>query len=445
MLSRSLFLTGSPPPPTITSFSPASLNNGGGNVTVTGTNFISGATTVTIAGVAATTTVNSLTSLTVAFPSRARGTYTVVVSTPGGSASANFTHTWTPVISYITPSSVYYDYGSGYTIVGGNFSSSAASSVYVSNGGYYGISVASDGQLSFNPGAIGPGSFTAQVVAPDGWSNAVGFSTSYYPAPSISGMSTNRRSNTATPGTSITLSGSNFTGASVSIGGTAVSASVSDTSISFSCPSLAGDGAKTITVTTARSGNQSSSTSVTFYAARAASTSTYTSGGVSYAIPDWCNFVDIVCIGGGAAGDVGGAGYNNGKGGGAGGWGGTTIAASATTLSGSVGAGAPQTPSFGTPQGGGASTCGGVTGSGGVIRAVAAVAGSIGATGQSAGNFSVAGVTYSGGAGGAGGNSSTGSPGGAPGGGGGGGGGVGIGSTIGGAGGRGQVWIRAYQ
>ena len=366
--ARKIFMTGSVPPPAITSFSPTSLANGTGNVTITGTNF-TGAT-VTVGGTASTTTVNSPTSLTVAFPSKGRGTYAVVVTTPGGSASANFTYTVTPFISYITPDSVYYDYSGGYTIVGGRFSSSGAGSVYA-NGGYYGISIANDGQLSFNPGALGVGNYSAQVTASDGWSNAVGFSSVYYPAPSISSVTDSRGGNGVQTGTTITLSGSNFArgATTVSIAGTTVSASVSDTSISFSCPGLGnGEGSKPITVTTTGSNNQSASTSVYYWGLKSATLTTYTSGSGTHSVPGWANFVDVVCMGGG-----GGGGYANvgawGGGGNAGAYGSATInRASAgwpTSYSYTVGVGGlPYGGAAGTTNGG-ASSAAGVTGSGG--------------------------------------------------------------------------------
>lgn len=437
-------MTGSVPPPTITGFSPTSLSNGTGNVTITGTNF-TGATSVTVGGTASTTTVNSPTSLTVAFPSKGRGTYAVVVTTPGGSASANFTYTVTPFISYITPSSVYYDYGSGYTIVGGRFSSSGAGSVYIwQTGGYYGISIANDGQLSFNPGALGAGSYTAAVTAPDGWSNQVGFSSIYYPAPSITSVSDGRGGNGSLTGSTITVGGSGFTGASVSIGGSAVTASVSDTSISFACPNLSTDGSKTITVTTARSGNQSASASVTFWAARSAQTTTYTSGSGSYTPPQWANFLDIVVIGGGGGGGAGGI-LAWGGGGSAGAYGATTrnlLSAGFGARSYSVGGGGLNGGAKGVNQpgdpGAASQADNTIIGSGGA----AGCGFCNGAAGTSTTGFVLAGVTYPGVSGGGFGNSvdAATTPGS-----GGGGGNSGGGPFPGKPGRAGAVYFRAYQ
>lgn len=343
--ARNAFMTPPPGPPTITSLSPTSSNNGGATVTISGTNFVPGATAVRVGGTVVATTVNSRTQLTCSFPGLSRGAKTVEVITASGTATSTYTYTITPYITGISPSTVYFDYGSGYTIYGGNFWGSGAGSVYVwETGGYYGISIASDGQLSFNPGALGVGNYTAQVTAPDGWSNGVGISSIYYPAPSISGVSDGRGGAGSQAGSTITLSGSNFARGttSVSIGGVAVSASISASSISFSCPNLGGDGTRTITVTTSGSGNQSASTSVYFWGARGAELTSYTSGSGTYTMPGWANSVTVTVRGGGGGGGSGSGGLTGawGGGGGAGGAAQTTWSrSSGTSISWSVGGG----------------------------------------------------------------------------------------------------------
>lgn len=416
--ARNAFMTPPPGAPTITSLSPTSSNNGGATVTITGTNFVLGATTVRVGGTNCSITVNSRTQITASFPALSRGAKTVEVITPTGTATSSYTYTITPGISSISPSTVYFDYGSGYTIYGGNFSSSGAGSVYLSNGGYYGISVASDGQLSFNPGALGVGNYTAQVTAPDGWSNGVGISSIYYPAPSISSVSDGRGGAGAQTGSTITLGGSNFANGttSVSIGGTAVSASISASSISFACPNLGGDGARTITVTTSGSGNQSSSTSVYFWGARGAQLTSYASGSGTYTMPGWANSVTVTVRGGGGGGGSGSGGLTGAWGGGGGaGWVSQTTwsRSSGTSISWSVGGGGAgsstatagsaggTTSAAGISAGGGAggcSRCNGAAGAGG-----SAVGPSPAPTGGGAGNSAQPGANP--GSGGGGGNS----------------------------------------
>lgn len=98
--------------PTVTSVSPSSGWTGGGTaVTITGTNFIVGATTVTIGGSAATgVTVAGTTSLTALTPAHAAGAATVSVTTVNGTGSlaSGFTYfvslfTDDPLQAGITP------------------------------------------------------------------------------------------------------------------------------------------------------------------------------------------------------------------------------------------------------------------------------------------------------------------------------------------------------
>ena len=82
-------------PPTITTLS-AIAGVAGSNLTITGTRFIVGATTVTIGGVAATISTATATSITVVVPAGANTTAvarptTVVVTTVNGIASRNYT------------------------------------------------------------------------------------------------------------------------------------------------------------------------------------------------------------------------------------------------------------------------------------------------------------------------------------------------------------------
>jgi hypothetical protein len=91
-------------PPTITTISPNSGSiNGGTAVTITGTNFVAGAT-LTFGGTAATNvTVVSSTSMTATTPAHAAGAVNVVVSESSGSATLTngFTYTTTVGIAFV--------------------------------------------------------------------------------------------------------------------------------------------------------------------------------------------------------------------------------------------------------------------------------------------------------------------------------------------------------
>jgi len=103
---------------------------GGATVTLSGSNFTPDAT-VTFSGTPVSATVNSATSITVTTPARTLGGVSVIVTTPGGSASASYTYAPPPVINSISPASgstaggtditldgSYFLYASGVTIDG---------------------------------------------------------------------------------------------------------------------------------------------------------------------------------------------------------------------------------------------------------------------------------------------------------------------------------------
>ena len=295
-------------PPTISSFNPGSRTAGtSGNVTIAGTNFVSGQTSVTVDGIAVGVSVTSATELTASFPSRSRGTYQVAVTTPGGTATANYSYTLTPTLTSVTPSSVYVNQSYTFTVTGTNFISSGANAVYTDGSGYpyKGITVNSETSLTFVNTYTSTGTFRVDVVAPDGWSNQGSVTVVSVPAPSISGA-TARNGGGALTGSTVTVSGNNFAPGvgttSVSIGGTAVSATVSNTSISFTCPNLSTDGSKTISVTTA---GGTATGSIQFWAARSATVVVNTQSSGSYTPPAWANFMDVVVRGGGGGGGSG--------------------------------------------------------------------------------------------------------------------------------------------
>jgi len=113
------------PPPTITAFTPA-RGPAGQVVTITGTSFFSGVTTVKFAGATATTfTVVNATTISATVPSGA-ATGKITVTTPGGTATsaASFTVISPPTFSAFSPTSG----GSGtpVTLTGKNFTTVTA-------------------------------------------------------------------------------------------------------------------------------------------------------------------------------------------------------------------------------------------------------------------------------------------------------------------------------
>jgi uncharacterized repeat protein (TIGR01451 family) len=123
-----------PPPPTVTAINPGTGPvTGGGSVTITGTNFVIGATAVTIGGNACSSpTVASATSLTCTAPAGTAGTASVVATTAGGSNTANTLYTY--VVRETTPAPV--ATGTG-TVSAQIVSGSAGCSIDTANSGPY--------------------------------------------------------------------------------------------------------------------------------------------------------------------------------------------------------------------------------------------------------------------------------------------------------------------
>ncbi len=119
-------------PPTISSVSPSwGLTVGGTAITIAGTN-LTGATSVTVGGAAATSlVVVSATSITAVTPAGTAGAKNVVVTTPGGTATATnaFTYVSPPTISSVSPSSGALAGGNPITITGTNLTGATSLTV----------------------------------------------------------------------------------------------------------------------------------------------------------------------------------------------------------------------------------------------------------------------------------------------------------------------------
>jgi hypothetical protein len=130
------YVQSSPPPPlpTVTSINPESGSSAGGTpVTITGSGFITGATTVEIGGVAASSVqVISDTELTAVAPANALGAAEVVVADANGASTGGpaFTYVTTsppsqaPTVTSISPESGPSEGGTTVTIIGSGFTPS---------------------------------------------------------------------------------------------------------------------------------------------------------------------------------------------------------------------------------------------------------------------------------------------------------------------------------
>ncbi len=236
--------------PTVTGISPSyGITTGGTSVTITGTNLI-GATSVTIGGAAATgvTVVNS-TTITATTPAGTTGAKNVAVTTIGGTGTGTslFTYIAAPTVSGISPSAGPTAGGTSVTITGTSFT--GATSVTVGGAAATGVTVVNDTTITATTPAGTAGARDVVVTNTVGSGTGTGLFT-YVAAPTVTGISPS--SGPSAGGTSVTITGTNFTGAtSVTIGGAAATSVVVVNSTTITATTPAGSvGARDVAVTT---------------------------------------------------------------------------------------------------------------------------------------------------------------------------------------------------
>ncbi|MFC5457339.1 beta strand repeat-containing protein [Prosthecobacter fluviatilis] len=236
--------------PTVSGVSVSSgLPAGGGSLTITGTNFI-GASGVTIGGTAATSVVVvSGTSITCTVPAHSAGTASVLVTTPSGTNAANslYTYQTAPTVSVVSPASGPLGGGASVTITGTNFI--GATGVTIGGTPATGVVVGSGTSLTCTTPAGSAGTASVLVTTPSG-TNAANTLFSYVLPPTVTAISAT--SGSANGGATVTITGTNFTGATgVSIGGTAATGItvVDDTSLTCITPAHSA-GTASVLVTT---------------------------------------------------------------------------------------------------------------------------------------------------------------------------------------------------
>ena len=114
--------------PTVSSVSPNTGSTAGGtSVTITGTNFVSGATVKFGSAAATNVVVVNSTTITATTPAGALGAVTVTVTVSGvsGSLANGYTYVVTPTVSSVSPNSGPVAGGTSVTITGTNFASGA--------------------------------------------------------------------------------------------------------------------------------------------------------------------------------------------------------------------------------------------------------------------------------------------------------------------------------
>ncbi|MBB5066078.1 chitobiase/beta-hexosaminidase C-terminal domain-containing protein [Granulicella mallensis] len=240
------------PTPVISSISPTFASAGGAafTLTVNGTNFVSGST-VQWSGTALATTYGSATQLTAAVPASliaSAGTANVTVAQASGvSAATTFTiNNVGPTITALNPSSG--AAGTSVTITGTNFTGATA----VNFGATPATSFNVNSATSITAVApAGSGTVDVKVVAPNGTSATAAADQFTYSAnaPTVTGISP--ASGPSAGGTSVTITGTNFTGATaVNFGATPATSLTVNSATSITAVSPAGSGTVDITVVT---------------------------------------------------------------------------------------------------------------------------------------------------------------------------------------------------
>ncbi len=223
---------------------------GGTSVTITGSNFTNTTSVSFGTTAAASFTITSDTQITAVSPA-GNGTVDVTVTTPGGTSTIStadqFTYIPLPSVKSVTPTSGPVAGGTTVTITGSNLTN--ATSVSFGSTATNNFTVDNDTQIT----AVSPaGSGTVDVtVTTPGGASAISTADqlSYIPPPTVTGI--NPASGPTTGGTTVTITGSNFTGAtSVSFGTTATSNFIVDSDTQITVVSPAGNGTVDVTVTT---------------------------------------------------------------------------------------------------------------------------------------------------------------------------------------------------
>lgn len=236
--------------PQVQSISPAVGPQTGGTSVIISGQGLSGATAVRFGPIAATSfTINSNSQITATSPA-SFGTLDVTVTTAGGtsatSAADQFTYVPAPTVSSISPTTGPAAGGTTITITGTDFI--GVTSVKFGATDATSFTVNSNTSITATaPAPAGAGDVCVLVTAVGGNSGCVAV-YSYIPVPLVSSISPT--SGPTAGGTTVTISGTNFTGATaVTFGATAATSFTVNSNFSITATSPAGTGTVDIRVT----------------------------------------------------------------------------------------------------------------------------------------------------------------------------------------------------
>lgn len=250
------------PAPTVTSVAPTSGPAAGNTpVTITGTNFVSGATVRFNGNLATNVMFVSSTQLTANTPAGTAGSATVQVTNPDGQSGSRanaFTYVGAPVVNNAMPNTGPITGGSTITVNGANFQTGAI--VRFGGTAATGVNVLSSSQITATLPAHAAGLVDVQVQNPDGQIGTLVGAFTYLAPPTINNISPT--SGQSTGGTVVTINGSNFQmGATVTFGGVSASSVVFVNSGQLQAVSPAGTAGTTVSVTVRNPDNQSATLS----------------------------------------------------------------------------------------------------------------------------------------------------------------------------------------
>ena len=203
--------------PSVTAISPAAgTTNGGDVVTISGTGFVVGSTTVAFGASAGTSvTCASTTSCSATSPAGSAGVVDLTVTTAGGtstiSSADHFTYDATPSVTAVSPAAGPIAGGTVVTVTGSNFT--GASVVDFGSNPATAYTVNSATQITATSPAGSASMVDITVTTPSGTSaTSSADQYTYEGGPSLTALSP--VAGPPSGGTTVTITGSNFTGAS---------------------------------------------------------------------------------------------------------------------------------------------------------------------------------------------------------------------------------------
>ena len=236
--------------PSVSSVSPSSGTTAGGTaVTITGTNFATGAAVKFGSTAATNVVVVNSTTITATTPAGSAGAVTVTVTVNGqsGSLANGFTYVVPPTVTSVSPNSGSMAGGTAVTITGTNFVTGAT--VTFGTAAATNVVVVSGTSITATTPAGSAGAVTVTVTNAGSQSGSLTSGFTYVLVPTVSSVSPN--SGPPAGGTAVTITGTNFaSGATVKFGSTAATnvVVVNSTTITATTPAES-SGAVTVTVT----------------------------------------------------------------------------------------------------------------------------------------------------------------------------------------------------